>query len=451
MRGRALRSSSPLIRHGIQALDVLNVWIAGLVTYSVYGGSQPVHTRYLALILIASLLMLMVSSEVYRSWRGGAFRAMLGRVALSWLGTWVAILVWLVLSKTSTEYSRIWLVSWGGGTLILLWIERFTVYFLLRWMRVKGYNHKNVVLVGDATTLEGISDRVHKSSWTGFRIVDSVTLDNLERLEDVVQLNTAEEVWLSLSMQNMALVDEILYKLRFSTANIRMVPDLFTYRLINHGVSVVMGMPMLDLSNSPMEGMNQIVKWIEDRVIGLLILIMISPLMIAIAIGVKISSPGPVFFRQRRHGWNGEVIEVLKFRSMVVHTEHMGQVTQATKGDDRITPFGRFLRRTSLDELPQFLNVVGGTMSIVGPRPHAIAHNDQYKELVPRYMLRHKVKPGITGWAQVNGLRGETDTLDKMRKRVEYDLDYIEHWSLWQDLKIIILTVFKGFVGKNAY
>lgn len=408
-------------------------------------------TSYLALVMLASVIMLVASSEVYRSWRGGAFIAMLGRVAVSWLTTWVLLLVWLVMSKTAEDYSRLWLLVWAFATLVLLWVERLSVYFVLRWLRQKGFNHKDVVLIGDSLSLEDIRERVGHSAWTGFRIVDSVTPAQLDHLASRVNLHNADEVWICLPAQSISATEKILYELRFSTANIRMVPDLFTYRLMNHGVSMVMGLPMLDLSSSPMDGFNQVLKWVEDRFLGLLILLLISPLMVAISIGVKLSSPGPVFFRQRRHGWNGEAIEVYKFRTMKVHQESPDRVTQARKDDDRITPFGRFLRRTSLDELPQFINVVQGTMSIVGPRPHAITHNEQYKELIPRYMLRHKVKPGITGWAQINGLRGETDTVDKMRMRVEYDLHYIEHWSVWRDLKIIFLTLFKGFVHKNAY
>ena len=236
-----------------------------------------------------------------------------------------------------------------------------------------------------------------------------------------------------------------------STANIRLVPDLFALKLINHGISEVVGIPMLDLSVSPITGDVRLVKALQDRVLGALILLLISPVMLAIALAIKFTSPGPVLYRQCRHGWNGEEIWVYKFRSMVVHAEQNGQVTQAQKSDARITPLGAFLRRTSLDELPQFINVLQGRMSIVGPRPHAVVHNEHYKELVPHYMLRHKVKPGITGWAQINGFRGETDTLDKMEKRVEYDLHYIENLSLALDLKIIVATVFKGFVHKNAY
>ncbi|MCK6390428.1 MAG: exopolysaccharide biosynthesis polyprenyl glycosylphosphotransferase, partial [Azonexus sp.] len=172
--------------------------------------------------------------------------------------------------------------------------------------------------------------------------------------------------------------------------------------------------------------------------------------MLLIALGVKLTSPGPVLFRQRRYGLNGKIVEILKFRSMTV-CEDGSEVVQATRGDARVTPLGKFLRRTSLDELPQFFNVLQGTMSVVGPRPHAVAHNEQYRKLIRGYMLRHKVKPGITGWAQINGWRGETDTLEKMEMRVKHDLAYVQNWSLWLDFKIIVLTIFRGFRNKNAY
>src|SRR5690606_29802481 len=207
----------------------------------------------------------------------------------------------------------------------------------------------------------------------------------------------------------------------------------------------------LDLSCSPMGGPARVFKRTEDILIGGLISLLILPVCLAIAIAIKATSPGPVVFKQYRTGINGKKFKVYKFRSMVVHQENGDGVTQATKNDARITPIGAFLRRTSLDELPQFFNVLQGRMSLVGPRPHALAHNDYYKDLVESYMQRHKVKPGITGWAQVNGYRGETDTLDKMQKRVEYDLWYIDNWSLWLDVKIIFMTVFKGFINKNAY
>src|SRR3954466_331425 len=204
------------------------------------------------------------------------------------------------------------------------------------------------------------------------------------------------------------------------------------------------GMPVLAVCETPFYGVNSIVKRGSDVILASLILLLIAPVLAAVALGVKLSSPGPVLFRQRRYGLDGQEIVVYKFRSMTV-TEDGPVVTQARKNDARVTPFGAFIRKTSLDELPQFINVLQGRMSIVGPRPHAIAHNEMYRKLIKSYMIRHKVRPGITGWAQVNGLRGETETVDKMKARIEYDLDYLRHWSLRLDLQIIWKTIFVVF------
>ena len=228
------------------------------------------------------------------------------------------------------------------------------------------------------------------------------------------------------------------------------IPDFLLSNLIHARIEHIGDVDTLSVFESPYLGAKEFFKRTEDLLVGSLILLIISPILLFIALGVKFTSKGPVIFKQDRYGLGGEKIRVWKFRSMTV-MENSDVVTQAKKGDTRITKFGGFLRRTSLDELPQFFNVLTGQMSIVGPRPHAVSHNEEYRQKVEFYMLRHKVKPGITGWAQINGWRGETDTLEKMEKRVEYDLFYIKHWSLWFDIKIIFLTFFKGFVGKNAY
>jgi putative colanic acid biosynthesis UDP-glucose lipid carrier transferase len=235
-----------------------------------------------------------------------------------------------------------------------------------------------------------------------------------------------------------------------TTVNIRLVPDIFGFNLLNHSITEIAGLPVIELTSSPMNTGNSFIKSIEDKVLASLILILISPIMLLVAIGVKMSSSGPVFFRQRRYGLSGESIWVWKFRSMTV-CEDDAAFKQATANDKRVTKFGAFIRRTSLDELPQFINVLQGQMSIVGPRPHPVKLNEEFRQLIPKYMLRHIVKPGITGWAQINGYRGETDTLNKMEQRIAYDLYYIDNWSLWFDLRIIFLTVFKGFIDKNAY
>ncbi|MDU3077058.1 MAG: undecaprenyl-phosphate glucose phosphotransferase, partial [Mixta calida] len=225
---------------------------------------------------------------------------------------------------------------------------------------------------------------------------------------------------------------------------------IFTFNILQSRTEEINGVPVVPLFETPMNGINMVLKRIEDIVVSSCILLFISPALLTIAALVKFTSPGPVIFRQVRYGMDGKPIKVWKFRSMSV-MENGDTVTQATKGDARITPIGRILRSTSLDELPQFINVLKGDMSIVGPRPHAVAHNEQYRSIIQGYMLRHKVKPGITGWAQINGWRGETDTLEKMEKRIEFDLQYIRDWSIMLDLRIIFLTIFKGFISKTAY
>jgi putative colanic acid biosynthesis UDP-glucose lipid carrier transferase len=260
-----------------------------------------------------------------------------------------------------------------------------------------------------------------------------------------------DEVWIASPLRAERRVRNILYALRDSAVSLRFVPDVFGAHVLNQRVNIVGGLPVIDLLPSPMVGINRVLKALEDRVLALVVLLTVSPLLVLLAIGVKLSSCGPIFFRQQRHGWDGKPFTLYKFRTMVVHAEADDRVTQARKEDPRVTRFGAFLRRTSLDELPQLINVLRGHMSLVGPRPHASAHHEYYKEIIESYRQRYRVKPGITGWAQVNGLRGETDVLEKMEKRLQYDLYYIENWSLSFDLKIIFLTLFRGFIHVNAY
>jgi putative colanic acid biosynthesis UDP-glucose lipid carrier transferase len=266
------------------------------------------------------------------------------------------------------------------------------------------------------------------------------------RVED----SGAREVWLCLPLEMGGAVREIMHALRHQTAEVRFIPEFQDMRLLNHRISEVAGHFALDLSVTSMGETSRFLKRVEDLVLGSLFLLLSLPVCAIIAVLLKTQSPGPVLFKQYRMGSNGRRFKVYKFRSMEVHTEADGVVTQARQGDPRVTRFGAFLRRTSLDELPQFYNVLQGRMSIVGPRPHALAHNEYYKDVVESYMKRHKVKPGITGWAQVNGLRGGTEDIEKMRLRVEHDLWYIDNWSLWLDLRIIALTVVRGFCDPNA-
>jgi len=455
-----IRLSSPAIRHVSVTIDALIIWGCGLLAYlSPYGelAQQPVAPAYKLIVLVASLLLPVLLSSLHQSWRVNDLGVLLRSVALAWLGTLLMILVVLFFSKLSAEFSRLWFITWGSSVLAGLLLQRLVVYASLRWLRTRGYNYKTLVLVGKGASSEHVQHALAQSAWSGLRLTASLEPAELapwmaEQAKLGKDASTSpDEVWLCLPLSDEEGIKVSLDALRFSTANIRLAPDLFALKLINHGISEVVGIPMLDLSASPITGAMRVFKAVQDYLVASLILVLISPLMLAIALAIKLTSPGPVLYKQCRDGWNGKRILVYKFRSMVVHQESGAQVTQAQKNDSRITPLGAFLRRTSLDELPQFINVLQGRMSVVGPRPHAVVHNDHYKELVPRYMLRHKVKPGITGWAQINGFRGETDTLEKMEKRVEYDLYYIENLSMWLDLKIIFTTLFKGFLHKNAY
>ena len=448
-------------------VDALVVTVTAIGAWFYLSPTNADSYEYAILVLVAlGLAIFSISSfGLYRSFRAQLFFEWLGRLTTAWLVVGLLVLVGLWAVKLSEDFSRLWLGTWFLAAWLGLILWRLSAHAILQSLRTKGYNQKYIVVVGAGSLGRSIALTVKEAPWSGFSIVaffdddsekwNTTLIDapvfSTTALIDWLNKNHVDEVWFALPLRAEKRLNDLLYLLRNSMVNIRYIPDLSSLRLLNHAPSVVLGFSMLDLSMSPMsEPANRLLKSIEDKVLSFIIIVLISPLLLLLALGVKLSSHGPIFYRQQRHGWNGEAFEMLKFRSMVVHSEQDGQVTQATVGDARITPFGAFLRRTSLDELPQFFNVLKGDMSIVGPRPHAIAHNDYYSEQIDGYMLRHKMKPGITGWAQVNGWRGETDTLDKMQKRVEFDLWYIEHWSLWLDIKIIIMTLFKGFVHSNA-
>ncbi|MBP9736849.1 MAG: undecaprenyl-phosphate glucose phosphotransferase [Rhodoferax sp.] len=452
----SIRSSASMIRFMVQALDFLAILVGGWLAYQIRFAPDWNHWVEMGpqarlLTLAASLFGASFFGKVYRMWPGGALVAMVGRVTLGWAICWVAVIVLLALTKTNEIFSRAWMVSWFVAAACTLAVGRAISFVAMAQMRRAGYMHKTVLLVGDSSLLTTVRQRVRQATWSGYDIVGTLGIDQSAELAAQDKDLRPDEIWIGLSMGDHERLDELMAALGQSTANIRLLPDLQMYQILNHGMSVTLGIPMVDISVSPMFGGRRLAKAVLDYTAAALILVLISPLMLLIALAVKLSSPGPVLFQQKRHGWNGEEIMVYKFRSMVVHQESHGGVTQATKQDARVTPIGRFLRKSSLDELPQFINVLQGRMSVVGPRPHALAHNQQYMERIDKYSLRHKVKPGITGWAQICGYRGETDTLDKMEDRIKHDLYYMEHWSLWMDIKIILLTPLATIQNKNAY
>lgn len=451
----------------IRTLDIALIMLSAVLAYALKFGTFDITREYSLAIIFGGLLSIIFfhSLPVYRAWRGISLVSELRIVAAAWSMVALGLFFMAVTTKTATTFSREWMILWfclGWGSLAAL---RGVLRYSLRWARASGFNTRKIVLVGSGRLSALVEARIRGASWTGLKVLgyfdDRETrhsiqsgLPHLGTFSDLghyVKHNRVDQVWLSLPLRAETTMRRALYDLRHTTVDIRFVPDIFGFKLLNHSVDEIAGIPLVNLTASPIKGINRVVKEVEDRVLAAIILLLISPLMALIAVGVKLSSPGPVFFKQYRHGWDGKLIRVYKFRTMKIHAEAAGKVTQASLGDPRITPFGAFLRQTSLDELPQFFNVLQGYMSVVGPRPHAIEHNEEYKDNVDRYMLRHKVKPGITGWAQINGYRGETDTIQKMKKRVEHDLYYIEHWSLWFDLKIVLLSVFKGFTQRNAY
>lgn len=438
-------------------LDFLLVVLAVYIAHWLRFGTIDLNAAYAtATISFALVVMLCLwGAGAYGSWRGLSFARQLGNICLGWIAAVGLLLTLSFFFKVSTIYSRQWFIYVlliGGCLSVAL---RLTVFLMLRQLRSSGRNLKSVLIVDAGGTSAHLLNNGYSLGEFGFRIETTLSFSRgdewLESLESQVAGLGVHEVWLCLPLSEGDSIKAIMYALRHHTVAIRFIPEWGDLPLLNHKVSNIAGLYALDLSCSPMNGPSRVLKRIEDIVLGGVISVLILPVCLVIGGVIAMSSPGPVLFKQYRTGINGKKFKVYKFRSMVVHEENDSNVTQASKGDVRVTKVGAFIRRTSLDELPQFFNVLQGRMSIVGPRPHALAHNEYYKDLVESYMQRHKVKPGITGWAQINGYRGETDTLDKMQKRVEFDLWYIDNWSLWLDLKIILRTVFKGFIGKNAY
>lgn len=440
-----------------------SLWIATLL----YGTTWDSHYS-LAFACAAGLFLFFAQTkDVYRSWRGATLGREAAHLWLAWLGVALALLTLAFVTKVSEDYSRRVIMSWFLLTPAVLTLWRAEVHILVGTLRKQGINTRRVAVVGARDLGVKLADIITKDSSMGLCLTgfyddrrpagsrplvtkDYRVLGNLDTLVQRAREGSVDVIYITLPMRAEQRIQELISKLTDTTVSVYLIPDFFTYSLLHTAWSNVGDLPAVSIHETPFYGVDGWVKRLEDIVLGSLILAVIAIPMLIIAAGVRLSSPGPILFKQRRYGLQGQEIEVWKFRSMTV-CENGDKVCQATKEDDRITPFGKFLRRTSLDELPQFINVLQGRMSIVGPRPHAIAHNEQYRKLISGYMLRHKVKPGISGWAQVNGWRGETETLDKMKGRIEHDLAYIREWSLWLDLRIIVMTLFKGFVGKNAY
>lgn len=396
-------------------------------------------------------------TDFYRSWRGvGLLYELISCLKNTTLSVVVVAVVAIFFVPVSLLVVLQFLIS------LIVLMSAFRILIRLAYsIFFKLFDTNNdVIVVGDSLKAQKLFADLSASMWIGYSPVGLYSFKktynhnkfqgNIADIVEKIKNSNIRKVYIVMDKSNIQQVDELLNVLADTTCSTVVVPDLFDINLLYTRIEDINGTPVIPLFDSRINGVNNLLKRIEDIFVGSTILILIAPLLIIISIAIKFNSKGPVFFKQLRYGLNGKPILVYKFRTMTV-MENGTEVKQAVKNDPRVTSVGRFLRRTSLDELPQFFNVIIGNMSVVGPRPHAVAHNEEYRPLITGYMLRHKVKPGITGLAQIKGWRGETDTLDKMEKRIECDLEYIRKWSLWLDFKIIFLTVFHGFIHKSAY
>ncbi len=475
MRIDGLRALAADLTHGSRIMPGIQGLLARLLDAALIGSGallasqiryqdavvNPMNSAFIAFAIAFALAAFPVFG-LYESWRGRSLPALVGKTALAWIVVQVCGLVLMFTLHRTDLVSRLWFVYWtaiSGGALI---VSRLVVHGVMRRMRHAGMNLRDVAIVGHGERGRELVRKVQTSPAGGFRVTamfdpaamerrDANGESEFERFVARVRGNKVREIWLALALSESQTIQHFVREFRNELVNIRFIPDMQSVALFDGGMTDLIGEPAINLIASPLPPHAMVKKDIFDRLFAAAALLALSPLLIAIAVAVKLSSRGPVFFRQYRKGADGHAFRIYKFRSMRVHAEQHGVVTQATRGDSRITRVGAFLRRTSLDELPQFINVLRGEMSVVGPRPHALEHDEFYQDVVTDYIHRYRIKPGITGWAQVNGYRGETDRIEKMEKRVEHDLYYLRNWSFALDMRIVMATVVKGLVNSNAY
>ena len=453
----------PVVSFFKRLLDPFMIW--GLLVVITWLYDETFTGYYLVLMIITFFISSYIYEQtlIYSRWRNGKILAYALDTFIGW-SIIVAILLLLgYATKLSYQFSEQVILTWFIVTPLALLASHLTVSLIADKLRNKGKLRSAVIVGANETSLK-MASRIAEFPYLmidilGYfdgrddsRIQKGVgsRLGGIADVASYARKHNIEMIFISLPMTVQPRIREILDDLHDTTASIYFLPDVYVFDLMQARFNNVGGIPVVAICESPFSGIDSVVKNASDFVFAFFILLLLSPLMLGIALAVKLTSPGPAIFKQRRYGLNGEEIIVYKFRSMRV-SEDGQKIEQAQKNDPRITKIGAFLRRSSLDELPQFINVLQGRMSIVGPRPHAVAHNELYRKQIKGYMLRHKVKPGITGWAQVNGFRGETEVLEKMQARIEFDLDYMQNWSIWFDSWIIIRTVWVVLRRDNAY
>jgi putative colanic acid biosynthesis UDP-glucose lipid carrier transferase len=460
-RGTSEPPSVALLRHILNPTVIVATLLLTVIAYG-----SPLSQHYLALAALAFLISAQVVSDpvLDSSGKNGLWMLLTHRIFSEWLLVSAALLLLAFALKVTELFSRRVILTWFAITPFVVVAAQVGFRRYAAFSALRGKILQSHVIVGANEVGARLARRLHANPHLGtFRgffddrhserlpgLSEEQLLGGTNDIADYVRLNSVSSIYICLPMRPDERVTRLLEELKDTTASVYFVPDLYVFDTMQAQVCDLDGIPLFAVRETPFAGMNGVLKRGSDIVFATCILMAIWPVLLAIALGVRLSSPGPVLFRQRRYGLYGESINVYKFRTMRV-LEDGQRITQAQRNDPRVTKFGGFLRRTSLDELPQLFNVIGGTMSLVGPRPHAVSHNEEYRKVIAGYMLRHKVRPGITGWAQVNGYRGETETVEKMEKRVEYDLDYLRNWSLRLDLNILARTALLVWRDRNAY
>ncbi len=457
-----------LIIIGLRFADVMAVVGAGLFAYWARHGSFAITDIYLTAVLVAAFLTAtyMHFTNLYSFANLVTFSLQFGKVTAIWGAVFVTLIGLAYFTQVSDSFSRFWVVTWFTSTLMLFGILRIGLAYQVESWAKRGELDINIAIIGSGAPAEKLIRHLEQTRGGGTAIVgvfrDSTTatsgeicghqiLGDIEDLLVFMRNNRVDEIIVAVPWRDDGEVHALTAKLQTIAVDVKLCPEEISLGLPNLGYGEIAGIPMLKLSERPLSGWSVFAKGIEDRVLATLLLIGFSPILLLVAVAIKLNSKGPVLFRQKRYGFNNNEFAVLKFRTMREDAPLDPGVEQATRSDPRVTMIGKILRRTSLDELPQLINVIRGEMSLVGPRPHAVKHNEEYAVVINEYLSRHRVKPGITGWAQVNGFRGETQTVDLMRQRVQHDLYYIDNWSVLFDLRILVMTLFVGFIHRNAY
>jgi putative colanic acid biosynthesis UDP-glucose lipid carrier transferase len=459
-----LKSNATLLDQLVRLADPIIVVLTGWAAHWMYLGSPIAPPTYWVALLAIALCSLAVfpATGLYRPQRGASLIEDLRALVSGWLAL-LAIGAFLIfVTKTGDAYSRVWAALWIAGGFVLQAALRIALRVMLRLMRRRGYNLRHICIVGAGELGREVALRLQRAPWSGLSLrgfyddapelagttVNGVpVLGNIDRLSRDLDRGGLDQVWIALPLRAEERIRRLVAELRAYPVQVRYVPDIFGFQLLRHSFSEVAGMPVIGLTETPMEGGQRLLKALEDYVLGALALVVVSPLLLAIAMGIKLSSPGPVLYRQRRITWNGRPFTMLKFRSMQVGAEKASGPVWSHRGDPRTTRLGAWLRRFSLDELPQLFNVLAGEMSLVGPRPERPEFVARFRQEIPGYMQKHMVKAGITGWAQINDLRGSSD----LGKRIQYDLYYIDNWSLWFDLRILALTLWHVLTSRHAH